>query len=188
MNGVAKTSRVQLHDFRAAQAMFLLPCNAAACVGNYFRAEVYSKRGWNTWREAEARLRMKRVRQVDEAGCGIACVAMVTGKTYLQAKRYFEESVFQPKDKKPHTRHYQLRRALRKLGIATENRPFRHWRSIETNAIVPINRRRDGGWHWVVFVREGNRPYILDPAPGKRRRRYKFRGMKTRGFYIAIPS
>ena len=131
---------------------------------------------------------MKRVIQEDEAGCGIACVAMVTGKTYLQAKRYFEESVFQPKDKKPHTRHYQLHRALRKLGIATEKRPFRHWRSIETDAIVPINRRRDGGWHLVVFVQEGNRPYILDPAPGKGRRRYEFRGMKARGFYIAIPS
>jgi hypothetical protein len=57
VNGVAETSWVQLHDSRAAQAMFLLPCNAAACVGNYFRAEVYSKRGWNTWREADAGLR-----------------------------------------------------------------------------------------------------------------------------------
>jgi len=26
-------------------------------VGNYFRAEVYTARGWNTWREADARLR-----------------------------------------------------------------------------------------------------------------------------------
>jgi len=57
VNVVAETSWVQLHDFRAAQAMFLLPCNAAACVGDYFRAEGYSKRGWNTWREADAGLR-----------------------------------------------------------------------------------------------------------------------------------
>jgi len=57
VNVVEKTSWVQLHDFRAVQAMFLLPCNAAAYVGNYFRAEVYSKRGWNTWREADAGLR-----------------------------------------------------------------------------------------------------------------------------------
>lgn len=111
---------------------------------------------------------------------------MVTGKTYLQAKRFFLERIFLPTDRKPHTRHYQLRHALQKLGITTEKRAFRHWRSIETNAIVPINRRQDTGWHWVVFVRDGKRPYILDPAPGKGGRRYSFRGMKVRGYYIAI--
>jgi ABC-type bacteriocin/lantibiotic exporter with double-glycine peptidase domain len=129
---------------------------------------------------------MKRVIQEDEAGCGIACVAMVTEKTYLQAKRFFLERIFLPTDRKPYTRHYQLRRALWKLGIATEKRPFRRWRSIDTNAIVPINRRQDGGWHWVVFIREGNRPYILDPAPEKWRQRYDFRGIHSRGSYIAI--
>jgi ABC-type bacteriocin/lantibiotic exporter with double-glycine peptidase domain len=128
----------------------------------------------------------KRVEQGDEAGCGIACVAMVTGQTYQRTKRFFREHVFLPTDKKPHTRHYQLRRALEKFGIQTEKRPFRHWRSIDTHAIVPINRQLDGGWHWVVFVREGNRPYILDPALGKERRRYDFRGLNSRGFYIAL--
>ena len=130
---------------------------------------------------------MKRVIQEDEAGCGIACVAMVTGKTYLQAKRFFLERIFLPTDRKPHTRHYQLQCALRKLGIATEKRPFRHWRAIETLSVVTISRRSDTGWHWVVFVPNGDRPYILDPMPGKGRRRYDFRGMKARGFYIAIP-
>ena len=28
----------------------------AAYVGNYFRAEVYSKRKWNTWKEADKNL------------------------------------------------------------------------------------------------------------------------------------
>jgi hypothetical protein len=36
--------------------LLILPCNAAACVGNYFKAEIYSRRGWNTWREADANL------------------------------------------------------------------------------------------------------------------------------------
>jgi len=129
---------------------------------------------------------MRRVMQEDEAGCGIACVAMVTGKTYLQAKRFFLERIFQTTDRKPHTRHYQLRRALWKLGIATEKRPFRHWRSIENLSIVPINRRADTGWHWVVFVPDSGNPYILDPMLGKGGRRYDFRGMKARGFYISI--
>ena len=129
---------------------------------------------------------LKRIEQGDDSGCGIACVAMVTGKTYPQAKKFFLERVFLPTEKKPHTRHYQLRRALRMLSVATEKRAFRNWRSIESLSIVPINRRQDGGWHWVIFVPNGVRPYILDPMTGKGRRRYDFRGMKARGFYIAV--
>jgi len=48
---------VQLTDLRRAEALLILPCNAAACVGNYFRAEVYRASGWNTWREADTLLR-----------------------------------------------------------------------------------------------------------------------------------
>lgn len=57
MNVVISRAWIQLEDFRAVRTILILPCNAAACVGNYFRAEVYSKRGWNTWREADANLR-----------------------------------------------------------------------------------------------------------------------------------
>ncbi|OGC92592.1 MAG: hypothetical protein A2W25_13915 [candidate division Zixibacteria bacterium RBG_16_53_22] len=53
---MGKPAWIQLRNFRNAKALFILPCNAAACTGNYFRAEVYSKRGWNTWREADANL------------------------------------------------------------------------------------------------------------------------------------
>ena len=129
---------------------------------------------------------IRRVQQEDENGCGIACVAMVSGKLYRQTKMFFLERVFLPKERKPHTRHYQLRRALRKLGIPNEKRMFRNWRSIENLSIVPINRRSDTGWHWVVFVPSGDRPYILNPTPGKGRRRYDFRGINARGLYVAI--
>ena len=127
-----------------------------------------------------------RVKQKNDTGCGIACVAMKTGRTYQQTKRFFQERVFLPTERKPHTRHYQLRRALRELGIASEKRLFRKWRSIKNLSIVPINRRSDTGWHWVVFVPNGTCPYILNPAPEKGRRRYDFRGVKARGPYIAI--
>ena len=129
---------------------------------------------------------MKRVQQKDAGGCGIACVAMIAGMTYHQIKSFFEEHIFSRKDKKPHCRHYQLRKALEELGIQTEKQPFRHWRLIDTQAIVPINRQLDGGWHWIVFVRDGNRPYILDPGSGKNRRRHDFLGLNARGYYIAI--
>jgi hypothetical protein len=38
---------VQLRTLDRAEVLLILPCNAAACVGNYFRAEVYRKNGWN---------------------------------------------------------------------------------------------------------------------------------------------
>ncbi len=44
---------VQLDSLSHARVLLILPCNAAACVGNYFRAEVYRESGWNTWREAD---------------------------------------------------------------------------------------------------------------------------------------
>jgi hypothetical protein len=44
---------VQLRTLERAEVLLILPCNAAASVGNYFRAEVYRKSGWNTWREAD---------------------------------------------------------------------------------------------------------------------------------------
>ncbi len=50
-------SWVQLRSLAHAEVLLILPCNAAACVGNYFRAEAYRKSGWNTWREADAQLR-----------------------------------------------------------------------------------------------------------------------------------
>ena len=35
---------------------------------------------------------IRRVQQRDKEGCGVACVAMVTGMTYLQAKKFFLEA------------------------------------------------------------------------------------------------
>ena len=49
--------RIRLRTIEHAQILLVLPCNAAACVGNYFRAEVYRRSGWNTWREADFLLR-----------------------------------------------------------------------------------------------------------------------------------
>jgi hypothetical protein len=48
---------VQRQDLRQVEVLLILPCNAAGCVGKYFRAEVYRKSGWNAWREADALLR-----------------------------------------------------------------------------------------------------------------------------------
>jgi len=51
-----KRSWIQLNSLKKSRVLLILPCNAAACIGNYFRAETYTKKGWNTWREADFRL------------------------------------------------------------------------------------------------------------------------------------
>ncbi len=56
-SGEAGPSWEQPNSLARARALLILPCNAAACVGNYFRAEVYRKSGWNTWRQADFLLR-----------------------------------------------------------------------------------------------------------------------------------
>lgn len=60
IRGGMKPFWVQLKDFSKAKALLILPCNAAACMGNYFKAESYSKRKWNTWREADLNFRALR--------------------------------------------------------------------------------------------------------------------------------
>jgi len=57
-----KRSWIQLRNLKNARILLILPCNAAACIGNYFRAETYSKNGWNTWREADILFRELRKR------------------------------------------------------------------------------------------------------------------------------
>ena len=55
---------MQLQTLKNARFLLILPCNAAACIGNYFRAETYTKKGWNTWKEADlclSDLRSKRM-------------------------------------------------------------------------------------------------------------------------------
>lgn len=48
-----KRKWVQLPNLDRAQVLLILRCNAAAFDGNYFRAEVHRKTGWNTWPEAD---------------------------------------------------------------------------------------------------------------------------------------
>ncbi len=55
------SGRIRVAAVNQAKVLLVLPCNAAACVGDYFRAEVYRASEWNTWREADHLLRDLRV-------------------------------------------------------------------------------------------------------------------------------
>ena len=64
-----RPSWVELQSLKRARALLLLPCNAAACVEDYFCAEVYRASSWHIWREADAHLRdLRRLGRVALAG------------------------------------------------------------------------------------------------------------------------
>lgn len=122
---------------------------------------------------------MKRVQQrsIEHADCGVACVAMLAGCSYHQAFEAFE---FAGNQSEFYTRHHHLISALEKLGCAVKRKRFRSWREIRGRAIVAVNHTQDGYWHWVAFDGEA----VLDPKPGRPRRKKDLRGLHGKGVYL----
>ena len=111
---------------------------------------------------------MRRVRQLTEMGCGVACVAMVAGVDYFTAYA----AIFGLTEPKDHsTEATDLRRGLRRLGVKTAARLIplagRPCSELETTAIVKVNPTQDG-WHWVVWDLE--RQCVIDPMTRPYRR------------------
>ena len=158
-----KHSWIQLHDFRNARVLLILPCNAAACVGNYFRAEVYSRCGWNTWREADANLRDLR----EEGRVAFAAVDSSTLET-------------QPGDSRGAiVLEAEMRRARNPDGEDWGSPAWRwfrptsagHWKQLEalTEALVKGVRRVEGLGFSQVLALVNPRAYFLALAAAVRR-------------------
>ena len=84
---------------------------------------------------------MKRVSQLHPDGCGIACVAMIAGVSYREARKKFrkDEAVGQ-------TKQCQIWKAhLIRL-------PRGRYRKLEQDAILRTRTRKsDGDSHWIVW-------------------------------------
>lgn len=114
------------------------------------------------------RVRFPLVAQSDDTGCGVACVAMLAGSTYEDVKRVMflgsrRKRVF-------YTGYGDLKRALVHFGIthkaARTSRRFTTWRAILQTSLVAVEQTPPSKhrWHWVVFVDDGKRRFVLDPA------------------------
>jgi hypothetical protein len=103
---------------------------------------------------------MRRVKQRTEAGCGIACVAMVAGVSYAQAKAAMPEWA-----DRIGTSRKDMRRALAHFGIRTKApEPIRgrDVRSLPFDAVL-LGFSGDHYWmHWMVWDHGRRRP--LDPC------------------------
>lgn len=131
---------------------------------------------------------MKVVLQEDETGCGLACVAMVAGKTYREVKQTAASLGISVKDKKLYSDTKYVRRLLRRFGIQSsdEERPFVSWEALPDRALLSIKYHKESFrnvWHWVVFERNEGNAAVLDPAKYMlHHRRTDFGAMKPKWF------
>ena len=112
---------------------------------------------------------MEIVRQEEPTGCGLASVAMVTGRTYQQVKEFANSLGIVATDTRLYSDTGYVRRLLAKYSIRVsgEETPFTSWNTLPNKALLAIKYRIEDGqpsWHWVVFCRENAESVVLDPA------------------------
>lgn len=110
---------------------------------------------------------MKPVIQEERTGCGIAAAAAIAGVSYARAKTVASSLGISAKDERLWSDPAPVRRLLARFGrrVAPTIRPFRSWRALPDCALLAVKWHRKNGrpfWHWVVFVRELDRAYVLD--------------------------
>ena len=110
---------------------------------------------------------MKPVIQQEQTGCAIASSATIAGISYTKAKQIANRLGITAKDSTLWSSTRPVRRILKKLGIKTgaPETPFKNWESLPDCALLAIKWHRENGiayWHWVVFVRERGKEYVLD--------------------------
>lgn len=134
---------------------------------------------------------MKPVVQEDITGCAIASSAAIAGISYQEARKAANGLGIFANDPGLWSDAAYIRRLLESLGIRTCNEeiPFTGWDSLPDCALLSIKWHLENGkpyWHWVVFVRESSRQYVLDSRKGlKSNIRTDFGRMKPK-WYISI--
>ena len=134
------------------------------------------------------RRHLRRIAQRDweNGDCGVACVAMVTRRRYSSALKAFRRLPQKAGSPKFYTFHKDLETMLRALKHRSERQRFRSWRNIDQHAIVKVNVRANGNWHWVVFDAGRSIATVHDPKPGKNYLITDFRGLKGSGEYLKV--
>ena len=110
---------------------------------------------------------MKPVIQLEPTGCGIASVAAIAGVSYSKAKAAANALGIFADDQELWSETAHVRKLLRHFGLATDAKetPFRSWNALPDLVLLSTKWHLENGrpfWHWVVFVREKGRSYVLD--------------------------
>lgn len=112
-----------------------------------------------------------KVKQVDPYGCGVACLAMVGGATYMEARAIFTElGLDRPttKGRPPYASNFtQLTLAVTASKMCSARiRKWKGWQDIQKHAIMKVSSSTGGrNWHWVVAERHSVYGIVIhDPA------------------------
>ena len=134
---------------------------------------------------------MKPVIQEEPTGCGIASSAAIAGISYEKARKIAHSLGIYADDQSLWSDTEYVRRLLATLGLRTgkDEIRFKNWDALPCCALLAIKWRMEMGdiyWHWVVFVREDNKQYVLDSRKGlKNNIRTDFGRMKPK-WYIEV--
>ena len=136
---------------------------------------------------------MKYIKQEDETGCGVACIAMISGQSYKTIRSFLINNKVEGIEKRKtnfRLNHPQLLKVTKTVRLhILEKQRFSKWTDVPSKAIVSTDfdpKRRN--WHWIVFDKtKTGRPYFFDPYERKGnggKRRYDFRGKKCGHYYL----
>ena len=113
---------------------------------------------------------MKPVIQQDTTGCAIACAAALANISYRETKNIASNVGISVNASVLWSETILIRNLLATLNIKTTpgEKPFTHWSALPDCALLAIKWHLENDtpfWHWVVFVREKSREYVLDSSP-----------------------
>ena len=131
---------------------------------------------------------MNPIIQEEVTGCGIASAAALKQISYQEAKEVANNLGIYANDSTLWSDTAYVRKLLAELGISTADQeiPFSTWEKLPDKALLAIKWHEENGkpfWHWVVFVREQGKPYVLDSKKAlKSNLRTDFGRMKPKWF------
>jgi ABC-type bacteriocin/lantibiotic exporter with double-glycine peptidase domain len=130
----------------------------------------------------------KHVRQLDDSGCGIACIAMIAGKSYTQVKyELLKQKIISKEENEFYANFSKLNKFAKALGISLKSRKKADkWANIPETSIVSTDYGKTN-WHWVLFVKNKNDWYVYDPNDLKGKGGIKLRSMRGRSIRWYLP-
>ncbi len=137
------------------------------------------------------KIALKPVVQLDRTGCAIASAAAIMGMSYPEMKSVARSLGITPEDTSLWTSTSAIRKLLKHGGVRADpgELPFTSWDRLPDLALLSIKWKfQDGNpaWHWVVFVRDGKNPVVLDSKKGLRTNVRKDFGRMRPKWYIPL--
>lgn len=107
--------------------------------------------------------------QEQETGCGLASVANLVGCSYAEVKAVANSLGIFAEDQALWSDTGYVRKLLKHFGMRCSalETPFTQWEALPDLALLATKYHKDNGkyfWHWVVFKRIDDKPYVLDSA------------------------